>query len=179
LKNHWLIALNIALLIIFAILLSALQTSLWLQVLGPFPAPQFWIVILCYAVLNRHLSEGILITYLLTMAVSSFTVYPAENLLAVNMGCLMFIVFIKNRIYWSSPNYFMLMSGATLTVFYFLFFILSQLVDANPIRSPALFDWIISLLLTMLISLPAYRFLKWFDKMTDRDETAETTSGLI
>jgi hypothetical protein len=179
LKNHWLIALNIAFFAILTSLLSALQTSLWFQVLGPFPPPQFWIVILTYSILNRHLWEGVLMTYILTLVIASFTAYPIENFLLVNMGCLMFISFIKNRIYLSSPTYFMLMSGSTLLVYDILFTILSQFADKNPIHHPAVFDWIISLLLTMLASLPLYRFLKWVDNWTDRNETAETTSGMI
>jgi hypothetical protein len=177
-KNHWLIALNMIAFVAFAAIACAFQTSLWMQVLGGFPPPLFWIVLMTYIILHRRMWEGVLLTYVLTFVLSAYTAEPFEHFLLNNMICMVFILIVKNRIYWSSPNYFMLMSAATTALHFLLVLILSQFLDKNPLRSPEVFHWMLSFLITMLLSLPLYHFLKWFDDLTKRDETAESTSGL-
>lgn len=178
-KNHWLTALNILGLLVFSNLLTAFQTSLWMQVLGGFSPPYFWLVVLTFAILHRHVGEGVLMVYLFTLQLSAYTSLPFEQLLVNNMTCLVLILLVKNRIYWSSPNYFMLMTGAATTLHFILTFVLSQFLDHNPLRSPEWFNWALSFLMTILVSIPIYRFLKWWDRLTDRDELAESTGGLV
>lgn len=149
-----------------------------MQVLGGFPPPFFWMIIMIYSILHRHVGEGVLIVYLFTFTLSAYTALPFEHFLMNNMICLILILFIKNRIYWSSPNYFMLMTGTAMGLHFALTLILSQFLDKNPLRSPELFGWSISFLMTILFSTPLYRFLKWWDRLTDRDEMAESTGGL-
>lgn len=178
-KNHWLTALNILALLLFADVLCALQTSLWMQVLGSFPPPLFWIAIMTYAILHRHISEAVFMVYAFTLVFCAYTVQPFEQLLLNNMIVLVFILLIKNRIYWASPNYFMLMTAAATAQHYLALLVLSQFLDKNPLRSPEFFHWMVSFLLTLLISFPVYGFLKWLDRLTQRDEMAESTGGLI
>src|SRR4051812_33316997 len=97
------------LLVVICELICAFQTSLWMQVLGGFPPPLMWIVLLTYFCLHRHIWEGVLMTYLVTLVLCSFTAEPFEHLLLANLICLVFILLVKNRIYWSSTNYFMMM----------------------------------------------------------------------
>jgi hypothetical protein len=179
LKNNWLIALNMILLVVFTELICAFQTSLWMQVLGGFPPPLMWVVLMTYVVLHRHVWEGVMMTYILTFVIGSFTAEPFEHLLLANLVCLIFILLVKNRIYWTSTNYFMMMSGATTILHFVLVVVMSQFLDHNPLRSPEFFQWMISFLLTLLVSLPMYWFLRRLDSITQRDETAESTGGLI
>jgi hypothetical protein len=178
-KNHWLSALNIIGLVVFANVLSAFQTSLWMQVLGGFPPPFFWIVVLTYVILHRHVGEGVLMIYLFTLSLSAYTSLPFEQFLVSNMVGLVLILLVKNRIYWSSPNYFMLMTAGGTGIHFVAIFVLSQFLDRNPLRSPELFSWTISFLMTILVSIPLYRILKWWDRITDRDELTESTGGLV
>lgn len=178
-KNQWLLALNIVALLVLTDLLCALQTSFWMQVLGAFPPPQFWLIILTYSVLHRHIGEAVLMTYLITFVLAAYTAEPFEHFLAANMCCVVFILTIKNRVYWPSPNYFMMMTGGAAGLHFLVFMILSQFLDRNPLRSPELFQWVVSLLMTTLFSLPLYSMLKWFDRLTQMDETAESTGGLM
>lgn len=178
-KNHWLTALNIIGLVVFANLLAAFQASLWMQVLGNFPPPFFWLVVLTFVILHRHVGEGVLMVYLFSLSLCAYTALPFEQFLMSNMIGLVLILLIKNRIYWSSPNYFMLMTAAAAAFHFTSIFALSQFLDRNPLRSPELFNWTISSLMTILVSIPIYRFLKWWDRLTDRDELAESTGGLI
>lgn len=178
-KNHWLTALNILGLVVFTGAMTAFQTSLWMQVLGGFPPPFFWLVVLTYVILHRHVGEGVLMVYLFTLTLSAYTSLPFEQFLVANMTCLVLILMVKNRIYWASPNYFMLMTAGATGLHFFLVFSLSQILDHNPLRSPELFSWTISFLMTIVTSIPIYRLLKWWDRLTDRDELAESTGGLV
>ncbi len=178
-KNHWLTGLNILCILTFLSLMCAFQASLWMQVLGGFPPPLIWIVVLTFVTLHRHVGEAVFMTYLMTCVISAYTAEPFEHFLLNNMICLVFILLIKNRIYWPSPNYFMLMTAAATALHFLMNLLLSQFLDANPLRSPEFFHWMISFLLTLLISIPIYQLLKWFDRITQRDVTAESTGGLV
>lgn len=178
-KNQWLILLNFLALAFIAEVACSFQTSLWMQVFGNFPAPMLWMVQLTYSVLHRRIFEGVALVYVTTLVLSAFTVEPFEHLLLINLFCLIFIQIVKNRIYWSSPTYFMLMTGATAFFHVVLLVILSQFLDKSPVRSPEIFQSCLSILLTMLSSLPLYRGFLALDRITERDETAESTGGLV
>jgi hypothetical protein len=178
-KNQWLIALNIIAVILFTDLACAFQTSLWMQVLGNLPPPMIWLPVLTYVILHRHIGEGVFTVYLITFVLCAYTVEPFEHLLLNSMVCLVFILVIKHRIYWASPNYFMLMTAAATGLHFVLFAFLSQFLDRNPLRSPEFFHWVISFLLTLLASLPIYRFLRWLDRLSGRDDVMESIGGLV
>jgi len=150
-----------------------------MQVLGGFPPPFFWLVVLTFVILHRHVGEGVFTVYLFTLTLCAYTSLPFEQLLVNNMTCLVLILLVKNRIYWSSPNYFMLMVGAATGLHFSLTALLSQFFDHNPLRSPELFSWALSFLMTILSSIPIYRLLRWWDRLTDRDELTESTGGLV
>lgn len=178
-KNHWLIALNLITIVVLTDLICAFQTSLWMQVLGNFPPPVFWIPILTYVILHRPIWEGVFMTYVITFVLCAYTAEPFEHFLLANMISLVFVLLIKNRIYWSSPNYFMLMVATALLLHFVLIAMLSQFYDQNPLRNPELFHWMISYLLTLLISVPTYRMLKWFDRITQREESTDSIGSLV
>ena len=77
------------------LLLSALQTSLWLQLFGWFPPPQIWLTTLVFWVLYRALWEGVIMVYILTIVVSPFTAQPLSHLLLVTMLTFAALFFSK------------------------------------------------------------------------------------
>lgn len=178
-KNNWLIVLNLIAIVVLTDLICALQTSLWMQVLGTFPPPMLWLPVMTYVILHRPIWEGVFMTYVLTFVLCAYTAEPFEHFLLANLLSLVFVLLIKNRIYWSSPNYFMLMTATSLLLHFLLIFILSQFYDHNPLRNPELFHWMISFLLTVLVSVPIYRFLKWLDKISQREESTDSIGGLV
>lgn len=162
-----------------AILLTALQSSLWLQLFGWFPAPQIWLAVLTFWVLYRELWEAVLMIYVLAMVVSAFTVMPFAHLLAINLLTCLSLAFTKKRIYWAGSTFYMLASGAAVVALFVFTMMISWRYDRNPIRDLSVFGWIISLLLTMLVSLPLHSIFGWFDRLTSKEHPTEAGTGVI
>lgn len=160
-----------------AVLLTAVQTSLWFLVLGHFPAPMFWLVALVYGSVTRPLWEATLVTYLLCLSVAPFTAFPLGPLLIFCLALMLFMFFIRERVFWGGPTYFMLMVGATSLSAPILFWIVSRWHDKNPLFLPGVFDWLISGCLTTVCSLPLYRIYQWFDLIAAQDAGSEGRVG--
>ena len=178
-KNLAKILTNYLLFTVIAILLAALQCSLWLQLFGWFPAPQMWLAVLTFWVLYRELWEAVLMMYILAIVVSAFTAMPFAHLLAINLLICLSLAFAKRRIYWSGPTFFMLASGAAVIGLMLFTLLISWRYDHNPIRSIAFFGWVISVLLTMLVSLPMHRIFGWLDLLTNKEHPTEAGTGVL
>jgi len=160
-----------------SVLLSALQTTLWFSVLGTFPAPLFWLVLLVYISVTRPLWEATLMTYLICLANTGFTVLPFEELLVFGLIIMVLLMFIRERVFWGGTTYFMLMVGLASVTAPILFWIVSRWFDGNPIFIPNIFDWLISILLTLLASHPLYSIYQWIDRVAALDAGTEGRVG--
>lgn len=116
-------------------------------------------------------------TYLLALLNSSYTALPLEALLIYFLMLMAVLILIRERVYWGGPTFFMLMVAAATVSAPVFFWITSRWFDRNPVFIPELFDWIISSLLTLLISLPIYRLYVWFDKLALFDAGSEMRVG--
>lgn len=172
-KIPWPWILNLFLVILLTMLCTAFQTSLWLQVIGSFPPPNLWLCILVYLALNRSMGQAVFWFYLLSIALSGFTIFPVENFLLLNMLMLTTMAIVKARIQWDGPTYYMLMCGAMSLLAPVLFWSISRLTDDNPVFIPEIFIWLISGLMTMLFSLVMYKILDGLDRLTLRDSSSE------
>lgn len=169
-------------LLCFAVLqlfLVSLQTSLWMQVLGDFPAPQFWLPALVYWSLYRKPYESVAMVYLTTILAGSLTVLPYSLLLLTLILIYLSLFFLKERIYWSGSTFYMLACGFSTLLFPIAHLVISWVLEPNPIHDPEPFHWIISVLMTMLISLPLYRVFTLIDRLIKRSEGPETREGLL
>lgn len=163
--------------LITAALFTAMQTSLWFLVLGRFPAPMLWLVILVYMSVTRPLWEATLMTYLLALVYSSFTVFPFEAMLIYSLLLMLVLILIRERVFWGGPTFFMLMVGVASLSAPVLFWMTSRWFDKNPVFIPEIFEWLIASLLTMLASLPVYRLYQWFDRVGLMDAGSEGRVG--
>ncbi|MGE0762027.1 MAG: hypothetical protein AB7N80_01990 [Bdellovibrionales bacterium] len=170
---------NYMLFTIVAILLAALQSSLWLQLFGWFPAPQIWLAVLTFWVLYRELWEGVLMMYILATVVSAFTALPFAHLLVINLLTCLSLAFAKRRIYWAGSTFFMLANGAAVLCLFVFTMLVSWRYDRNPIRDLSFFSWLISVLLTMLVSLPLHSIFSWFDRLTSKEHPTEAGTGVL
>jgi hypothetical protein len=177
LKIPWYWMLGIALMILTAVILGAIQTTLWYLVLGRFPAPMFWLIILVYITVTRPLWESTLMTYLLTLATAPFTALPYEAVLVYCLTLMLLLTLIRERVFWGGPTYFMLMVGFASVAAPLIYWMISRWFDKNPLVFPEIFDWLISACLTTLFSLPLYRLYQWFDKIASQDVGAEGRVG--
>lgn len=145
------------------IVLVSFQTSLWMQVLGNFPPPQLWLPAFVYWALYRKPPESIAMLYLTVFIAGSLTALPYSLLLLILIAIYVGLFFLKERIYWSGSTFFMLACGFSILLFPITHFIFSWFMEANPIHDPELFNWIISILLTMLCALPLYHLFSLID----------------
>lgn len=157
--------LNLLVFCVAQIILVSLQTSLWMQILGSFPAPQLWLPGFIYWSLYRRPPESIAMLYLTVFMAGSLTALPYSLLLLILVFIYVGVYFLKERIYWSGSTFYMLACGFAVLLFPFSHFVLSWILEANPIHDPELFNWIISILLTMLLSLPLYHLFTFIDHL--------------
>ena len=176
-KIPWYWLLSLFLMIYTALLLSALQTSLWFLVFGRLPAPLLWLVPLVYVAVTRPLWEATVMTYALTMVNAAFTAFPFEYLLIYSLLLMLTLFLIRERVYWGGPTFFMLMVGVACPSAPVLFWLTSRWFDKNPLGVPEIIDWLLAGLMTLLASLPIYRLYAWFDKLALMDAGSEGRVG--
>jgi hypothetical protein len=169
--------LSLFLMIFTAVLVAAIQTSLWFLVFGRFPSPMIWLVIMVYIAATRPLWEAVMMTYLLSFVNSAFTAFPFEAVLVYSLLLMVLLILIRERVYWGGPTFFMLMVGVATLSAPILFWLASRWFDKNPVFIPELFDWLISALLTLLASLPIYRLYAWYDRIALLDAGSEGRVG--
>jgi hypothetical protein len=160
-------------------LLTALQSSLWLQLFGWFPAPQIWMTVLVFWVLYRELWEAVAMMYLLAAVLSAFTALSFPALLVICLLTCFALVFAKRRVYWAGSTFFMLANGACVGFFILFTIMVSWRYDKNPITDFSIVRWLITLLLTMLVSLPLHFIFSWFDRLTQKDHPTEAGTGVL
>jgi hypothetical protein len=177
LKIPWYWLLGIVLMIATAMVLSAAQTSLWFLVLGHFPPPMFWLIVLVYVSVTRPLWEATMMTYLLSFAIAPFTAAPFEAVLVFCLLLTVLIFLFRERVFWGGPTYFMMMVAGTSLAAPLVYWAVSRWLDKSPLSIPDIFDWLISGCLTALFSLPMYRLYQWFDRIAAQDAGAEGRVG--
>ena len=160
-----------------AAVFGAMQSGLWYLVLGRFPGPMLWLIVLVYMSVTRPLWEATLMTYLLTFVNSAFTIFPFEAMLVYSLLLMLFLILIRERVFWGGPTFFMLMVGVACLTAPILYWLTSRWFDQNPVVIPQIFDWAISALLTTLASLPVYRLYQFFDRVSLMDAGSEGRVG--
>lgn len=171
-KIPWYWILSIILMVGTTMVLNGLQTSFWYLLFGSFPPPLFWLIVLVYMSVTRTLGEATFMTYILAFVNSSFTAFPFEAMLVYCLAMMFMLMLIRERVYWGGPTFFMLMVGVASLSAPIIFWIASRVFEKNPVFIPAIFDWLISALLTMLFSLPLYRLYQAFDAVASQDAGA-------
>lgn len=170
---------NYAAFALIGLALATLQSSLWMQVFGSFPAPHLWLPIAIYWSIYRKPQEGILICYVLSIAIAPLTAAPMGILLLLLLilwGC---VYVFKRRIFWPGTTYFMLVVGAATLALPILHFILSWIFERNPTSSFYFFEWIMKSLLTPLVSIPLLVLFQKIDMLTHKEIPTETGATIL
>lgn len=171
--------LNYLLFSITALAFTGLQTSLWSNYLGNFPAPHIWIPTLVYWCLYRSPKETIIMTYIVSLIISPMTALPLGLFIFTNIIIAIFILIFKIKFYQTGPIYFALNVGAATFLFVPVFLLTIFLLDNNNFSSNILFfEWIMKTLLTTLFSLPLHALFTFFDSYTNKELPTETGRGI-
>jgi hypothetical protein len=159
--------------------LASLQSSLWLQVFGYFPAPYFWLAVLNYWVMFRSPLRAIIMTYLVAYVLIAMTGMPLNMIFAVLVTNFFIMYFLKDRVLWSGPTHFMLACGASAALLPINILIFSLVLETNSVADFYFFDWIMRSLLTALFSLPFYHLFSLIDKFTQQEAPKDTSSEIL
>lgn len=178
-KNFFGLATNYIAFALATVVLSAAQTSLWLHLFGWFPAPQFWLTVLVFWVLYRHIWESVLMIYIISVVAAPFTSLPFAQILTINLMTGIGLLLAKRRVYWSGATFYMLATGGAVMLFWVSHLFISWRYDVNPVREFAFFSLLITLLLTMFVSLPLHAIYSWIDHLSNKEHPTEAGTGVM
>lgn len=170
---------NIFIYLLVALLLAALQCSLWLQLFGSFPAPYLWMTILTYWALHRTLKEAVIMGYLISLVVGAMTIAPVSHVLMANMATILAVVALKHRVYWTGSTFYMLSMSVATGTFFVSLGLISLMKDANPLAHIPLLHWLTSILFTTLMGLPLTGLYRFLDRMFDLEGYTGFEGGWI
>lgn len=83
------------------------------------------------------------------------------------------IHFVKRRVYWSGHVYFVLMASIFVTIYHFIYFLLSKSLEPNLI-SWNLLDRFLQIGMTPFFALLIYRLLTFIDNKTELTDQIES-----
>lgn len=178
-RERWLVVANLMLLLGSSLLLSALQSSFWFQLFGALPPPHLWIPLAVYLSLCRRPIEGIFTLYTISFIWMNLTVVPLGTFLFFVLGIHLAVQAIKQRVYWPGSTYFMIISGGAALLLPPYQLLLSLVFETQVLRGPDYISWILQALLTALFSLPIYPLLNWIDRITHKEQPAETGTHVL
>lgn len=170
------LAANLSLFALATLFFGTIQTSLWFQIFGYFPAPALWIPALVFVALFRSTLESVVFSYLCAFVLSTLTVMPEGMLMFVCLALSLSLQVFKQRIYWSGSSYFMMTCGLAALFFHLFHWGATFLIGDNPLTSPQISDWLIEALLTPLLAPMAFPVFRWFDRLTNREQSTEVSA---
>jgi hypothetical protein len=167
---------NIGLFAFATLLMGTVQTSLWFQILGYFPAPALWIPGLVYISLFRPTLEAVIFSYVCAFVLGTMTAMPEGMLMFVCLALSLSVQVFKQRIYWPGSSYFMMVCGLAALMFHVFHWAATFLIGDAPLTSPQISDWLIESLLTPLAAPLLFPFFRWFDRVTNREASGDVSA---
>jgi hypothetical protein len=148
---------------ILVLLLCGLQTSLLSQVLGSDGAPYLFLVVTTYLALHRNIWEAIGSVYLISFLASNFTDSPWGFLVIGQLGVILAVQFLRNRIFWPGHFYFVLTFLLAIATFQVIVALTSTVFDENPTPGPFWASWFFQTLWAPVVSIPSLHIMQFMD----------------
>lgn len=140
------------------ILACGVQTIWWPSLLGSFPAPPLWLLVIVWLSVYRPRPSTILLIYACGWMASAFTAMPLKMMFFSLLALHLLISSARERVFWSGASYFLLAAVCSTTVFHLLYIVLSSLLE--PVRSALLpFDRLLQILLSAPFGLLIYSIM--------------------
>lgn len=152
--------------------ICSFQTIIWYQFFGNFPAPFFPFILFVYFGLDKNDWRSAIYCYFSIFIYSFFTFSSLGILYLTSFFTYVFLLIIKNRIYWPGSAYFTIITFCSTFIFNILYLINSNFFEANG--TPYLIlDRIIQIVLTSVVSYFIYPAFKSIDIFLKPDSTPD------
>lgn len=170
---------NYIVFLLLCFLLTGIQASLWLQLFGYFPGPILWIPILNYWAFHRRPIEAVIMAYFIVYILSTMTGMPLSIIFVSVLACYLLIFLLKDRVLWSGPSHFTLSTAISAYTLPFVILVTSWAFEDQPIVDFQFFNWILSPLITALISLFLYPVFIILDRLTAKGTPRDNESEVL
>lgn len=168
--------LNLFFTFLIAYVLSGLQTTFWYQIFGDLPVPQVWLLIVLYVLLYRTPWWSWIEVYALALVFAAFTSTPLGILWMKFFAVCLLVTFVKNRIFWTGPRYFLIASFGVTFSYQVISLLVSQIFEDNPAPIEVL-NFLANMIVTPLFALAIYWLMSMIDSYTRKDPTLDSHRG--
>jgi hypothetical protein len=152
--------------------LCAFQSVVWFQLFGHFVAPFFSFILFVYFGLDKDSWKSLIYCYAIVYIYSMFSYTSLGVLYFSSMITFLFLMIVKNRIYWPGPTYFTIMSASSLGLFHVSYIFTSLTFEAHT--TPIMFfQRLAQIIMTSLISYFSYNIIKRIDTSFKIEPMAE------
>lgn len=172
----WSAALHFTIVFILALLMAGFQTSFWFQIFGALTPPLLWLIVFTYIILYR---EGVSAIFQLTFLALMLVAFSASSVKVFYSGLVLyfiFIYFLKSRVFWSGPGYFLIVCSVGAVAYHIIFYILSFSFE-NSRSDILILERLTQVLLTPAFSFPVYWILNAVDGLFVRRELKADIGG--
>lgn len=153
-------------LIIFALVFyafCAFQTSFWPFILGTFPSPQLWLIMIIFIALKWPSTRAVFFIYFLGLVMTRFSYIPLKMVWTTLITLVLFVWVFKNRIHSTSLFYFSILVTSGSFFYNVVYLLISRWLE--PASSPIYFvHHLMELGCNFLFSIPVYKFLDFLDQ---------------
>ena len=178
-KERFFKGFNIFALTFTVLILATVQSSLWFQIFGYFPSPAFWIPAVIYVALFRSTLEAVIMSFLFSLVISTMSSMPEGVLVTTTMLLALSARMFRQRIFWNSNSYIMMITGVAALFFHLYFWILSSFFADFSMHSPQVLDWLLEALLTPLVAPILFKLFQWIDRITRQEPPLIASADVV
>lgn len=142
--------------------LCTFQSVVWFQIFGHQTAPFFSFILFVYFGLDKDSWKSLIYCYAIVYIFSLFSYSSLGVLYFTSMITFLFLLIVKNRMYWPGPTYFTIMTACSLFLFHFSYIVTSFTFESH-IAPIMLWQRLLQIVTTSFISYFTYNFIKRID----------------
>lgn len=172
-KERWLLAANIGMFAIIALLSAGIQTVLWYQFIGAVTAPALWLLPILYFALRRKSSHGIILVYATCLLMAPMTATSLGILLFSSLLLLFSCAGLKERVKWEGYSYTAVLCGLGSLLFNLYNYFATWVFQSKLALSPDLLSWIVQALMTAIVGQLFFSVFSVVDRLTKQEEFVE------
>lgn len=148
----------------------AFQTSFWPFVLGSFPAPQLWLIMVVFIALKWPNIRAVFFIYFLGFIMTRFSYIPLKMAWTSLVALMLFVWIFKNRIHSTSLFYFSILATSGSFFYAICYILLSRWLE--PSTTPVFFlHRLLEMGCNFLFSIPVFKFLDFIDQRFESSPT--------